>query len=68
MWNSLVAKWVGLRKNDDAYVKSKYEDFDSAGSVPKIYVMEYVKDENPYLLRQQVKDVSSFSKFILYRA
>ena len=59
MWNSLVAKWVGLRKNDDAYVKSKYEDPNSLGSVPKIYVMEYVKDENPFLIRQQVKDVTT---------
>jgi hypothetical protein len=57
MWNCLVAKWVGVRKTDDAYVKSKYDDPDSLGGTPKIYVMDYTKDENPFLIKQQVKDV-----------
>ncbi len=46
-----MAKWIGVRKNDETYVTSKYDDPDSVGAVPKIFVMDYIKDENPYMLR-----------------
>eukprot|EP00347_Sterkiella_histriomuscorum_P017317 403349848 len=52
LWASLVSKWVNMPK-DDFTIKSKYSidfgDYD-------VFEMEYIKDENPNLIKQRIRD------------